>query len=83
MVNKPLIRLIRPYFLGGGSFGGVARIPLIFSQSKGPIIGFMTLIHQGAMDRSSTSSERISVDFFLALLVVDFFLPGFSGNLAS
>ena len=27
MVNKPLIR---PYFLGGGSFGGVARIPMMF-----------------------------------------------------
>ena len=25
MVNKPLIR---PYFWGGGSFGGVARIPM-------------------------------------------------------
>ena len=40
MVNNPLIR---PYFLGGGSFGGgggVARIPMILGVTQKKCLGF-------------------------------------------
>ena len=46
MVNKPLIR---PYFLGGVAFGGVARIPLKVSNEKDP--GYLLYIGDEKLPR--------------------------------
>ena len=64
MVNKPLIR---PYFWGGGSFGGVARIPMIlwfdmlqdhFKESLNPIANLQRVIVKTNSNRESHLSIK-------------------------